>query len=137
VGQQHQHLGSAARAVARTVAAAAVTVALGAAGCGGSSPPPDGGQCPNDYSTTCASPAPTFAADAQPVFEARCAPGCHMPGGQEAVIPFQTYDQINNEIGTILFELRDCLMPPPSAPQPTAAERKALLGWIACGALND
>jgi uncharacterized membrane protein len=37
----------------------------------------------------------------------------------------------------ILVRVRSCLMPPADQPQPTDAERAALLAWLVCGAAND
>jgi uncharacterized membrane protein len=70
------------------------------------------------------------------IIQDRCNP-CHAPGGQEAVRPFQTYDQIYGDITTVLLNLRRCIMPPVTSPQLTADERAVLLAWIACGAMND
>jgi uncharacterized membrane protein len=86
-----------------------------------------------DVANTCPSPAPTYSVDVAPIIERRCLQ-CHAPGGQQAVVPFQTYDQVQARSAGIKVWLGSCLMPPADQPQPTLEERRAVLGWIACGA---
>ena len=85
--------------------------------------------------------APSFSDVFQNVIMPLC-DRCHTPGGQEAVMPLLTYQQIYGkngvEAGEIRNQIQSCLMPPPGGPEVlTDDERQLLLDWIACGALND
>ena len=71
-----------------------------------------------------------------PLLQVRCG-ACHAPDGVEASRPFQTYEQIYPQRTNILTQLHACLMPPADQPQPTAAERGILFGWLVCGAMNN
>jgi hypothetical protein len=67
---------------------------------------------------------------------------CHTPGGQEAVMPLLTYQQIYGKNGVEASAIRNqvlsCLMPPPGQPEVLTDDgRQVLLTWIACGAPND
>jgi len=84
---------------------------------------------------------PTFSDVYQNVIVPVC-DRCHSPGGQEAVKPLTTYQQIYGNNGVEASEIRNqiqsCLMPPPNQPEVlTDDERQLLLAWIACGAPND
>jgi uncharacterized membrane protein len=113
-----------------------MAAAWGGGSCGGGGDP--GPTCANVGTDTCLSPAPTYAADVVPIIQARCVV-CHMPGGQEPGMPFQTYAQLSGSdtTSTIRFELDLCAMPPAGQPQLTDAERATIIDWIVCGAPND
>ena len=132
-GRRSPRFAAAPAALAGLALAFVVTTA---AGCGPGNAGPPVENCPNDVPATCPSPAPTFAADAQPVFMDHCVK-CHAPGGQEPSFPFQTYSQIQSQKITILGQIHTCLMPPAGEVALTSAERQAVLGWIVCGANND
>ena len=104
------------------------------AGCGGGPNMPAG--CPKDPPQTCPSPAPAYAANVAPVIQSRCAI-CHRPGGIQETVPFQTYDQVQMWQVGIKAMLEACMMPPADQPQPTQQQWRAILGWIACGAMNN
>jgi mono/diheme cytochrome c family protein len=95
-----------------------------------------GALCPKDPPTDCPSPAPRYTAHVAPVIQTRCAQ-CHTPGGIQEFVPFQTYEQVQLWQVGIKVVLESCLMPPADQPQPTSEEWSAMLGWIACGAMND
>lgn len=84
----------------------------------------------------CPSPAPGYAADVEPIITRRCRP-CHTAGGVEATAPLDTYQQVHARRAEIQVRVSACLMPPANQPQPSDAERAALLGWLVCGAAND
>jgi uncharacterized membrane protein len=71
-----------------------------------------------------------------PAIQARCG-ACHTPGGVEAVLPYQTYDQVQRQSTNILFQISRCLMPPADQPQLSSEERQVIMGWIVCGTMND
>ena len=71
-----------------------------------------------------------------PIIRSRCA-GCHGPGGLNEFLPFQTYDQVQAQQMGIKGVLEACMMPPADQPQLTSAQWLAILGWIACGAMNN
>jgi hypothetical protein len=123
------------RAIVVTAVAIAVAVTV-TAGCG--SPAPSA--CPgNELPAACPSPAPSFAADVLPIVQATCQ-NCHAPGGQEAVIPLLTYDDVRGRITTVIMQLRMCLMPPVAAGNPTITpeQRQTFLTWsTACEAMNN
>jgi len=52
-------------------------------------------------------------------------------------MPFQTSAQVQAHKTDIVFVLNACIMPPADQPQPTSDERRAIMGWIVCGAMND
>ena len=92
--------------------------------------------CPRDTPSSCPTPTPSYATDVVPVLDMFCN-DCHSPTGQAADRPFQTYDEVFARRTAVLSFTADCQMPPPDFPQPTEAERVALLGWLACGAPNN
>jgi uncharacterized membrane protein len=106
-------------------------VGLLSAACGGSPAP----SCPND-SLACPSPAPGFAASISGIIQNRCQ-SCHSPGGQQASVPFTSYQDIYARRSAILNQVYACRMPPAGAAEPTASERMQLIGWLACGAPNN
>jgi hypothetical protein len=118
------------------ITAVALAVAAAVAGCGSPAP----AACPgNDLPASCPSPAPGFTADVLPVIQSTCQ-NCHAPGGQEAIIPLLTYDDVRGRLSTIILQLRECLMPPvaPGNPTITPEQRQTLIAWsTACGAMND
>jgi len=101
------------------------------AGCPGGGP-----TCPNDLPASCPSDAPGYAATIEPLIEKRCW-ACHGPGVQFTGHPLGTYDQVQGDRSAVLDQVYGCLMPPSDAGQLTSAERKELLGWLKCGALNN
>ncbi len=117
-----------------------VIVALFSFGCGGSDPQGGGPRdaaipCPNDLPPACPSPAPSYAADIAPLIMRRCTP-CHYPGGVAAMgnHDLSDYPRVFAQKRDVLTQFYACKMPPADAGAPTADERKAMLGWLVCGA---
>jgi hypothetical protein len=81
-------------------------------------------------------PAPLFSTDAAPIIAAHCMK-CHTPGGMASKFPFETYAQISPYAGDMRLMLETCQMPPLSEPALAEADRLTLIGWIACGALDN
>ena len=101
--------------------------------CGGGSPATTI-DCPNDVPDACPEVgAPSYATEVAPILQQRCG-DCHTAGGQEAVHPLDSYADAKAEKVGILSQLHSCLMPPPSQPQATTAERQTIFTWIVCGA---
>jgi hypothetical protein len=122
---------------ATLITALGVGLAAGSTiGCGPDKPPGTVDSCPNDVPRDCPSPAPTYAATVAPILLERCR-GCHTAGGLESSRAFDSYDQVMALRVGILFQVSECLMPPANQPQPTAAERQSIMGWVVCGAMND
>jgi uncharacterized membrane protein len=97
--------------------------------CGSSEPP---ASCPRDLPASCPTPAPSFSGEVQAIFQAKCVP-CHSPGGQEATKPYTSLALIQRQpLSTMLAQVYNCAMPLATAPQLTAEERQALLGWLVC-----
>jgi hypothetical protein len=101
-------------------------------------PPP--ANCPNDFpsATDCPDASPSYKTDIAPTVRDKCTV-CHTPGGIEPVPVFGSYAEIHaqttqNSVRTFVFS---CRMPPTCAPQLTADERKKMLKWLACGALDN
>lgn len=116
---------------------ALILVAL-ATGCGGSAPPGDAGA---DVACTfvdpsCEMPAPSYKAVLEAVVVQTCT-SCHYPHSPKAQTSLTSYDDIHGELGAALDQVSNCLMPPAGYPQPTSAERQALLTWLACGAPDN
>lgn len=101
------------------------------AACGSSGP-----SCPNDLPASCPSPAPSYQSMIAPLISARCLI-CHSPGGQEASIPFTTYQNVFAERSPMLNQVYACYMPPTGAQPLSAQERNQLLTWLVCGAPNN
>ena len=109
-----------------------MAIAIGTiAGCGGGEM-----SCPNDLPGACPSTPPSYSRDISQVISARCFP-CHAPGGQEAVKPLTTYQQVFDQRGPVLDQVYHCLMPLAGSPQLTATERAQLLAWLVCNAPNN
>lgn len=99
---------------------------------GSSSGDDAGSTCPTgDLPQSCPSPAPTYAEDIAPIFQAKCNV-CHGPGGEAKEKPFTTYDEIKKDRTTCLDEIYGCKMPPAETYVLSADERKALLSWFIC-----
>ncbi len=111
-----------------------ITAAWMGGGCGGGTTAP--AICPKDPPVDCPEPAPSYAANVAPVMRTRCA-NCHQPGAIQEFVPFQTYEQVQAWQVGIKAMLEACMMPPADQPQPAVQEWRAILGWIACGAMND
>ena len=116
------------RVRARAVAVCLVALLCGA--CGGSSV-----SCPND-TLACTLPAPSYASSVSTIIQSRCV-SCHGPGGQQASMPFTSYQQIFAARSPILNQVYACRMPPAGAAELTMGERTQLLGWLACSAPNN
>jgi uncharacterized membrane protein len=118
-----------ARVSGRPALIISATLAAAALACGSSDPP---ASCPRDIPASCPAPAPSFSAEVQAIFQAKCVP-CHAPGGQEATKPYTSLELIQRQpLSTMLGQVYNCAMPPATAPQLTADERQALLGWLVC-----
>jgi uncharacterized membrane protein len=89
--------------------------------------------CPNDLPMSCIMPAPSYQTTVSPIFNVYCTT-CHSPGGQQASLPLETYDQIYSIRGEVLDQVYSCHMPLSGQPQPTEAERLLVLHWLVCGA---
>jgi mono/diheme cytochrome c family protein len=89
-----------------------------------------------DYPMSCPTPVPSYAAEVQAIFQAKCAT-CHAPGGQRSESPLTTWLQIQSRLSTVVQWTNDCRMPPVGAPALTSDERKAMLGWFVCNAPNN
>jgi hypothetical protein len=98
----------------------------------------EAGPCTATVPSSCPTAAPTWSADAMPIFESHCW-SCHAGDGIESSqYPFGSYSAIYQARTTILEQLSLCNMPPSDAPTAlTSDERETLLTWLACGAPND
>lgn len=90
----------------------------------------------NGASTTCPQVPPSYATDVSPVMFQYCT-SCHGPGGSQSGKPLDSYGGVASLASKVQSKLGDCSMPPASSPQPSGAERDAVLGWLACGAPNN
>lgn len=130
-----------------TVSAATALLASIAACGGGSSTAAgdDAGQCmPVVPPTTCPSPPPSYKNEIQYIVASSCAGAkCHQDGGAESVKDFTTYQGLSADHLTVAQQVALCPssssgMPPPGYPQPTAAQRLALVAWAGiCRAPNN
>jgi hypothetical protein len=86
---------------------------------------------------------PSFVTDVLPIFQQVC-DNCHAPDAPkpDQEVPYLTnYQQIYSaveahEIITQVFD--DCAMPPSNAPVPLGDDqRRTLLVWLTCGALDS
>ena len=97
--------------------------------CSGSSPV----ACPNDYPSTCPDGASTFAAEVAPLMQGRCA-YCHSQAPRQLL---RNYTEIRDAGHVVLMQLVNCTMPPAPTPPLTADERRVILSWFACGAMDN
>ena len=91
--------------------------------------------CPNDLPASCPPGAPSYKTDIVPLIQLRCFP-CHAPGGQ-AGRPLNSYGALFAQRGSVLDQVDNCIMPPPTAPALAATERAVLLVWLVCNAPNN
>jgi hypothetical protein len=130
--------------------AVAVAIACVALACSGGSAAPggdDGGEAacmPINPPSTCPSPPPSYKSDISFIVANDCAvPKCHSSGGLASVRDFTTYKGLYGDHGTVAMQVSLCPMassgmPPPGYPQPTAAQRLALVTWASiCGAPDN
>lgn len=128
----------------RRVLAAAVVIAVSAAGlstaCSSDNSGPQGGgssgSCPNDLPKSCPSPKPSYKDDVAPLVERRCLV-CHFEGGPASAIVLSSYPAIFQRRSAVLNQVYGCKMPPPDAGPLAEGDRQHLLGWLACDAPND
>jgi uncharacterized membrane protein len=102
-------------------------------GCSSNAVPGDAGATCAFVDPSCTTPTPSYAVVIKPVISDTCT-ACHYPNSPLAQTSLTTYADVHGELGAALTQVSSCLMPPPSYPQPTPAERAALLTWLACGA---
>jgi hypothetical protein len=100
-------------------------------GCGGG-----GVDCPNDLPSACPAVVPSYANEIAPLISGSCFP-CHAPGGQEAVTPLTSYQQVYFYRTSVLDQVYHCIMPLAGSPGLTATERADLLNWLICNAPNN
>ncbi len=98
--------------------------------CGPASP-----SCPNDLPASCPSDAAGWSATVEPLIEQRCW-ACH-GSGQLTGHDLSSYPLVSAQRSAVLNQVYRCAMPPPDAGQLDGAQRKALLGWLVCGAQNN
>jgi hypothetical protein len=96
------------------------------------------GQCPNDLpeSSDCPAASPSYASEVKTVIEQRCA-GCHFPGNTQSSKVFADYAGIHAERRGMLTQIYGCAMPPENAVELSLEERRVLLEWFVCGALDN
>jgi len=117
------------------VAASAVACYSGGAPSSSQQQGSTGSSC-NGQPASCPAPPPSYATDVSPVVFQYCA-GCHAPGGSQSGKPLDTYASLSSLASNVESKVSDCSMPPSSGAQPSAAERDAILQWIACGAPDN
>lgn len=115
------------------VALAATLAVLAPASCGS----PAAANCPFE-TPVCPDPQPSYAGEVAALIQTYCV-GCHGPGGQEAIRPFVTWQDIDDHqyAGPMQRQMLGCLMPPADAPQLSDAQKQTLIGWLTCGAPNN
>ncbi len=136
--------------IGKRLAASAVAVAIAcvALACSGGSAAPsgdDGSACmPVDIPSTCPSPPPSYKSDISFIVANDCAGAkCHSSGGAESVHDFTTYKGLYGDHLTVAMQVALCPMassgmPPLGYPQPTTAQRLALVTWASiCGAPDN
>ena len=114
-------------------------VADAGSGAGGATMTVDGshpsGGCGDKAPAKCPSPAPSFAKDVLPIFDARCN-NCHL--GEPGPWPLTDYEHIRDWRLQILQDIEGCTMPPLDAGTTlSAAERRTVLGWLVCDVPNN
>jgi hypothetical protein len=132
----------------RLTSMAAAVFAAAAFACSGGSPSSSddaGSECmPVNPPTTCPSPPPSYENEIALIVATHCAgSNCHSRGGSEALHDFTTYKGIYDDHLTFANQVSLCPssssgMPPLGYPQPTTAQRLALVTWASvCGAPNN
>jgi hypothetical protein len=131
---------------------AMAVLASAAIACGGSevaAPGADAGsECmPVDPPAACPSSPPSYKNEIEFIVASDCAGAaggkCHSPGGAESTKDFTTYQGLYSDHLTVAQQVGLCPsssmgMPPLGSPQPTAAQRLALVTWAGiCRAPNN
>ena len=88
-----------------------------------------------DGSPPCVAPMPSFANDVFPILDRDCNGTCHIAGG--IAWPLTSYQDVADWSLLIQVQLANCEMPPTDAGTLPAADRDAILNWIACGTPNN
>jgi uncharacterized membrane protein len=94
---------------------------------------PSAPACPDDYPSTCPDGGATFAAQVEPLMQTRCV-YCHASGQRQLL---RNYTEIRAAAPAVIMQLMRCSMPPAPVQPLTTEERRVLLGWLACGALDN
>jgi hypothetical protein len=109
-----------------------VLATIAVVGCG-----PDAASSCAFETPVCPDPAPSYAGEVSAIIQTYCV-GCHGPGGQEAIRPFATYENISMNnfayVGPMQRQVLGCQMPPADAPQMSDHQKQALIGWLTCKA---
>jgi uncharacterized membrane protein len=94
--------------------------------------------CPNDLpsDTDCPDASPSYQSDVAPIIRDRCTV-CHAVGGVAPTKLFGSYDQVRAERVHMLNFIYHCQMPPTCATPLTPDERRELLKWFVCKALDN
>lgn len=114
-------------------AAAALSVLLGAAGCGSGE---TGDNCAAETPGSCPSTPPSYKTNVAPILQSRCT-SCHSPTGSQSAQPLDTYAGVKAESGQMKERVTNCTMPPAGSMQLTAEEANTILGWLVCGAQDN
>ena len=93
------------------------------------------GACPVGNGCANGAAAPSYQGSVQPVMQQYCLP-CHSPGGS-GPLDETSYANVYADRSPILDAVSGCVMPPSTAPQPSAAQRVLLIDWLECGAPNN
>lgn len=84
----------------------------------------------------CATAAPSYSADIEPIVSARCLE-CHFANNHNSPVVLETRAELYNQRALVETQVYRCSMPPAdSAPLP-ASEREELLRWLVCGAPDN
>ena len=93
--------------------------------------------CPGVTVSSCPTIVPSFSTDISAIIEARCS-SCHSPHNDAGLWPLNDRQSLYDWQAAILQVLRDCTQPPPSSRATLdLSERKALEGWLVCGAPDN
>jgi uncharacterized membrane protein len=112
--------------------AAAIASAVGCSSSSG----PGNSNCTSPGTQSCPATTPSYAKDVAPVISTYCV-GCHAASASEGDKPLNSYQALKARASEVRGQLEGCEMPPSGETQPSDAQKKLVLSWIACGAPNN
>ncbi len=96
-----------------------------------------GQACPGPTVANCPANVPSFSRQVTQIVETRCAV-CHSVNNDAGLWTLSDWQSLSDWQYSILQDIRGCTQPPPASGVLLAlAERKAIEGWLACGAPDN
>jgi hypothetical protein len=79
---------------------------------------------------------PSYKTEIRPILQVACVT-CHNDDGGIGGKSEASYMEVSNQVTSMADQVTDCMMPPPTGPQLSTAQRIALEEWLSCGGPNN